>query len=159
MIKSLRLFYKEFAFTHPTPNDFKRIAEKASGIQLEWYLNDWTRTTNVIDYNIKSVTNKGAQTEVVLERVGGMGMPIDLGVLYKNGEQAVHYIPLQMMFGEKNPLAGISNWAVEEDWAWARPIYTLLIDAPLEEISQLRIDPTGLMADIDLSNNVFENTK
>jgi hypothetical protein len=159
VIKSLRLFYKEFAFTHPTPNDFKRIAEKASGIQLEWYLNDWTRTTNVIDYNIKSVTNKGAQTEVVLERVGGMGMPIDLGVLYKNGEQAVHYIPLQMMFGEKNPLAGISNWAVEEDWAWARPIYTLLIDAPLEEISQLRIDPTGLMADIDLSNNVFENTK
>ena len=159
VIKSLRLFYKEFAFTHPTPNDFKRIAEKTSGIQLEWYLNDWTRTTNVIDYNIKSVTNKGAQTKVVLERVGGMGMPIDLGVLYKNGGQAVHYIPLQMMFGEKPPLAGISNWAVEEDWAWARPIYTLLIDAPLEEISQLRIDPTGLMADIDLSNNVFENTK
>ncbi len=159
LVESLRRFYAAFAFTHPTPNDFKRIAEKVSGIQLEWYLNDWTRTTNTIDYNIKSVTAKGEQTEIVLERIGAMGMPIDVGVLYKNGEQTVHYIPLQMMFGEKPALAGVSGWTVEKDWAWARPTYTLTIDAPLEEISQLRIDPTGLMADIDLSNNVFENTQ
>lgn len=159
VITSLQIFYNKFAFKHPTPNDFKRIAEKVSGIQLEWYLNDWTRTTNTIDYSIKSVTSKGEQTEVVLERVGGMGMPIDLGVLYKDGSQAAHYIPLQMMFGEKPPLTAVSNWAVEKDWAWARPTYTLVINAPLDTISQLLIDPTGLMADIDLSNNVFENTK
>ena len=159
VITSLQIFYNKFAFKHPTPNDFKRIAEKVSGIQLEWYLNDWTRTTNTIDYSIKSVTSKGEQTEVVLERVGGMGMPIDLGVLYKDGSHAAHYIPLQMMFGEKPPLTAVSNWAVEKDWAWARPTYTLVINAPLDTISQLLIDPTGLMADIDLSNNVFENTK
>ena len=44
----------------------------------------------------------------------------------------------------------------EKDWAWARPTYTLTIDAPLSEIEQLRIDPSGFMADIDLSNNVFD---
>ena len=159
VIKSLQKFYDAFAFTHPTPNDFKRIAEKVSGIQLEWYLNDWTRTTKTIDYGIKRVTPKGAQTEVVLERIGGMGMPIDLGVLYKDGNQTAHYIPLQMMFGEKPALRNVSKWNVENDWAWARPTYTLIIDAPLEKISQLRIDPTELMADIDLSNNVFENVK
>ena len=157
VMESLQQFYQEFAFTHPTPNDFKRIAEKVSGIQLEWYLNDWTRTTNTIDYSIKKVTAKGNQTEIILERIGAIGMPIDLGVLYKSGRQTVHYIPLQMMFGEKPPLAGVSEWNVEKDWAWARPIYTLVLDVPLDKISQLRIDPTGLMADIDLSNNVFEN--
>ena len=157
VVESLQRFYQEFAFTHPTPNDFKRIAEKVSGIQLEWYLNDWTRTTNTIDYSIKKVTAKGNQTEIILERIGAIGMPIDLGVLYKSGRQTVHYIPLQMMFGEKPPLAGVSEWNVEKDWAWARPIYTLVLDVPLDKISQLRIDPTGLMADIDLSNNVFEN--
>ena len=159
VVESLQRFYKEFAFTHPTPNDFKRIAEKVSGIQLEWYLNDWTRTTNTIDYSIKKVTAIGEQTEIVLERIGAIGMPIDLGVLYKDGSRAAHYIPLQMMFGEKPPLAGVSEWNIEKDWAWARPIYTLVLDVPLDKISQLRIDPTGLMADIDLSNNVFENTK
>jgi hypothetical protein len=159
LIESLQVLFETFAFKHPTPNDFKRIAEKVSGVQLEWYLNDWTRTTNTIDYNIKRVTPKDEQTEVVLERVGAIGMPIDFGVLYKNGTQSVHYIPLQMMFGEKPALAYVSDWIVENDWAWARPTYTFLIDAPLEEISQLRIDPTGLMADIDLTNNVFENNQ
>ena len=159
VMESLQRFYQEFAFTHPTPNDFKRIAEKISGIQLEWYLNDWTRTTNTIDYSIKKVTAKGNQTEIILERIGAIGMPIDFGVLYKDGRQTVHYIPMQMMFGEKPPLAGVSEWNVEKDWAWARPVYTLVLDVPLDKISQLRIDPTGLMADIDLSNNVFENNQ
>ena len=159
VIEALRLFYREFAFKHPTPNDFKRIVEKVSGIQLEWYLNDWTRTTKTIDYAIKSVNPLGEKTEILLERVGAVGMPIDFGVFYKDGTQVIHYIPMQMMFGEKPPMTDVSNWVIEKDWAWARPTYSILLDAPIEEILQLRIDPTGLMADIDLSNNVFENTQ
>ena len=157
LLSSLQKFYQYFAFTHPTANDFKRVAEKVSGIQLEWYLNDWTRTTKTIDYAIKNVTAKGDQTVVVLERIGEMGMPIDLGVLYKSGKQVVHNIPLQMMFGEKPPLNGVENWVVEKDWAWARPTYTLVIDSPLDKINQILIDPTELMADINLDNNVFKN--
>ena len=95
----------------------------------------------------------------MLERVGAVGMPIDFGVFYKDGTQVIHYIPMQMMFGEKPPMTDVSNWVIEKDWAWARPTYSILLDAPIEEILQLRIDPTGLMADIDLSNNVFENTQ
>jgi hypothetical protein len=91
---------------------------------------------------------------VELKRIGAMGMPIDFGVLYKDGRIGLHYIPLQMMFGEK---PGCNDGCItEKDWAWARPTYTLVIDAPLNEIKQMRIDPSGLMADIDLSNNVFE---
>jgi hypothetical protein len=157
LLTSLQLFYYHFAFTHPTPNDFKRIAEKVSGIQLEWYLNDWTRTTKTIDYAIKSVAAKGEQTEVVLERIGEMGMPIDLGVLYKDGSRTMYNIPLQMMFGEKPPIDGFSDWRIEKDWAWARPTYTLIVDAPLTEIELLVIDPLELLADINLDDNVFEN--
>tara|TARA_B100000989_G_scaffold295086_1_gene275389 strand:- start:9632 stop:11434 length:1803 start_codon:yes stop_codon:yes gene_type:complete len=156
LLKTLRRFYRAFAFTHPTPNDFKRVAEKVSGIQLEWYLNDWTRTTKTIDYAIGVVEQKNGKTVVELKRLGAMGMPIDFGVLYKDGKEEVHYIPLQMMFGNK-PGCGV-GCVKEKDWAWARPTYTLTIDAPLSEIEQLRIDPTGFMADIDLSNNVFETT-
>ena len=156
LMKSLQEFYKEFAFTHPTPNDFKRIAEKVSGIQLEWYVNDWTKTTKTVDYAIKSVAEVEGKTEVVLERIGSIGMPIDLGVLYNDDSQAIHYIPLQMMFGEKQPTNGEVNWNVEKDWAWARPDYTLTLNVPLNKIKQLLIDPSGLMADIDLTNNVFE---
>ena len=37
--KTLKRYYEEFKFKHPTPNDFKRVAEKVSDLELEWYLN------------------------------------------------------------------------------------------------------------------------
>ena len=39
--KTLKRYYKEFKFKHPTPNDIKRTAEKVSGANLDWYLTDW----------------------------------------------------------------------------------------------------------------------
>src|SRR5690606_40737528 len=47
--KSLQRFYNDYKFTHPTPNDFKRSAERVTGAILDWYLLDWTQTTNTID--------------------------------------------------------------------------------------------------------------
>ena len=69
-----------FKFSHPTPNDFKRVAEKISGMQLEWYLNDWVRTTNTIDYGIKRVEEKGQKTKITLERIGNLPMPVEIYV-------------------------------------------------------------------------------
>ena len=66
LMKTLKRFYFEFKFKHPTPNDFKRTAERVSGANLDWYLTDWTQTTNTIDYGIKSVTENGEKTAVTL---------------------------------------------------------------------------------------------
>ena len=82
-------------------------------------------------------------------------MPIDLAVLSNDGGFSIHYIPLRMTRGEKKPY--VDNWVVEDDWPWANPNYDLIIDIPFEKIVQIVIDPTRYMADIDLSNNVFEN--
>jgi len=155
LVKTLQLFYKYFKFKHPNDNDFKRVAEKVSGMQLEWYLNDWVKTTKTIDYSISSVEPFGKQTKVSLKRIGGMAMPIDLAVLSNDGGFSIHYIPLRMTRGEKKPY--VDNWIVEDDWPWANPNYDLIIDIPFEKIVQIVIDPTRYMADIDLSNNVFEN--
>ena len=43
--KTLKRYYNDYKFTHPTPNDFIRTAEKVSGAHLGWYLNDFTQTT------------------------------------------------------------------------------------------------------------------
>jgi hypothetical protein len=52
----------------PNTNDIKRSAERVSGANLDWYLVDWTQTTNTIDYGIKAVTENGNQT-ISLERI------------------------------------------------------------------------------------------
>ncbi len=152
--KTLNRYYDEWKFKHPTPNDFIRIAEKVSGAELDWYLMDWTQTTNQIDYAIDSVEDSGEnETTVTLERIGNMPMPVEVSVTNVDGETSIHYIPLQMMRWEKE--AETANWEVEEDWAWAHPTYELKLDMPMDQIDSIEIDDTQMMADIDRDNNTF----
>lgn len=80
VMKTLRRYFDEFKFKHPTPNDIKRTAERVSGAELDWYLTDWTQTTNTIDYGIKEVKQQNEETTISLERIGRMPMPIEIMV-------------------------------------------------------------------------------
>ena len=155
LMKTLRRYYNEFSFKHPTPTDFIRIAEKVSGTELDWYLNDWTKTTNTIDYNIKEVTENDNKTSITLERIGRMPMPIDLYVEYTDGTAETFYIPLRMMFGEKpNPFSQLKR-TVLNDWAWSFSTYQFSIDKAKKDIKQIIIDPTEMMADVNKENNIY----
>ena len=156
LYKTLQAYYNEFKFKHPVPNDIRRIAERVSGIQLRWYLTDWTQTTNTIDYGITSVEAKENATRISLERKGLMPMPLDVLIQYKDGTQEVHYIPITLMRGEKENPYGLS-WSVKKDWSWADPNYSFSINRSQEEIELITIDPTYYMADIDRENNTYIN--
>ena len=154
--KTLRRYYQEFKFKHPTPNDIKRTAERVSGAELDWYLTDWTKTTNTIDYGIKEVKENAGQTTVVLERIGRMPMPIDVLVEYTDGTKESFYIPLRMMsFEKENPNPAVKR-TVLNDWAWAYPTFEFAVSKPKTSIKKITIDPSGLMADVKPENNSFE---
>lgn len=153
--KTLKRYYNDWKFKHPTPNDFIRIAEKVSGAELDWYLMDWTQTTKTIDYAIQEVSEENGNTNITLQRIGGIAMPVELTVTYADGSKELSYIPLQMMRFEK-PEEGDIKRTVEKRWAWAMPTYELSINKPLGEVSKIEIDESGLMADIKRDNNVWE---
>ena len=154
--KSLKIYFEEFKFKHPTPRDFIRIAERVSGILLNWYLTDWTQTTNTIDYKISGVSGLNNKTIIDLERVGMMPMPLEILISFKNGNKQIHYIPIGIMRGEKKPYTDI-EWILHNDWTWSTPNYKLIIDFPLDSIEKITIDSSNLMADIDKSNNYYLN--
>lgn len=141
---TLLKYYQDFKFTHPTPNDIKRTAEKVSGIQLEWYLNYWAGTTKVIDYAVSSIDDQ----TITLERKGTMPMPLDLLVTYEDGSSEMLNIPLKMMYGSKPTKA-----RVLDSWSWVNPSYKLTTD---KKVTEVHIDPKNLMADIDRENNVMK---
>ena len=153
---SLKIYFEEFKFKHPTPRDFIRIAERVSGILLNWYLTDWTQTTNTIDYKISGVSKLDNKTIIDLERVGMMPMPLEILISFKNGNKQIHYIPIGIMRGEKKPYADI-EWILHNDWTWSTPNYKLIIDSPIDSIEKITIDSNNLMADIDKSNNYYLN--
>jgi aminopeptidase N len=155
LLKTLKKYYADFKFKHPTPNDIKRTAERVTGANLDWYLTDWTATTNTIDYGIKEVKENAATTLVTLERIGRMPMPMDVLVEYTDGTSESFYIPLRMMsFEKENPTPAVKR-TVLNDWAWAYPTYELNIAKPKAAIKKISLDPGGLMADVKPENNSF----
>lgn len=156
LAKTIKKYYADFKFKHPTPNDIKRTAERVSGAELDWYLMDWAETTNTIDYGIKTVAENNNATTVALERIGRMPMPIDITVEYTDGTKEGFYIPLRMMsFIKENPYPNIKR-TVLNDWAWGNPNYEFTISKNKASIKKITIDPSGLMADVKKENNLYE---
>jgi len=155
LAETIKRYYASYKFTHPTPNDIKRTAEKVSGAHLDWYLTDWTLTTNTIDYGIKEMKEENGSTQITLERIGRMPMPIDIIVAYADGTQESYYIPLQMMrYKKDNPYPNLKR-TVLPDWDWGHQTYELTLNKPKEAIQVFVIDPTELMADVNKDNNAF----
>lgn len=154
--KALKRYYYEWRFKHPNANDWIRVFEKESGLELDWYLDYWINSTHTIDYAIDSVFANNDQTEVKLKKVGQMPMPMDVVVTFADGSQKIFYAPLVIMRGEKpndRPLERVTL----PDWPWTNPYYTFKIDRPIDEIKVIEIDDTGYMADVDRGNNKWEN--
>ncbi len=154
--RGMRRYYNTWKFKHPEPDDFIRIMEKESDIQLRWYLSYFINTTKTIDYSVQSVIEDGGSTFVTLARVGDFPMPVDLLVTYRDGTREMYYIPLSEMLGNKpvEDLTILRNDLVS--WPWVNPTYSLRISRAPEDILSIEIDPTERMADVRRKNNRIE---
>lgn len=152
--KTLQRYYADYKFTHPTPKDIKHVAEKITGANLDWYLTDWTQTTNTIDYGIKQVSENGNTTKVTLERIGRMPMPLDVVVTYEDGSQELFYVPQTLLRWSKPNESGIKRTDLE-GWDWAYPTYDFTINSQKSNIKSIAIDNSGLLADVNRENNIY----
>lgn len=150
----IKKYFNEWKFKHPNPTDLKRIMEKESGLELDWYWEDFVGTTKTIDYGIKEVVNVDRKTEVVLERIGQMPMPLDVVVTYKDGSSENFYIPMETMRGEKTENM-YRKTTLLADWGWTYPEYSFEIDKTTADIQRIVIDPSGRMADVNPENNSY----
>ena len=70
--------------------------EKESGIQLDWYFDEWINSTRELDYAVKAVLGRDDSTWITLRRVGEMIMPVDVAVADGAGEVSLFHIPLSV---------------------------------------------------------------
>jgi len=150
--KGMKQYYNTWKFRHPEPNDFVRVMEKVSGLELKWYLNYWVNTTKKIDYGIRNVIKKQDATFVTLERVGEFPMPIDLVISYADGSRELFYVATNETLGNKKSEDKSLPQKDLEAWPWVYPTYTLKVTHSAE-ITAIEIDPSMRMADVDRSNN------
>ena len=180
--KGMLLYFDTWKFKHPNPNDFIRIMEKVSGLELDWYKEYWIYSTHTIDYGIKSIDggkkrfdfsidDSGSRviaekkvkkkrkarkkTTITLEKIGVMPMPIDVVLTLKGGKKILYHIPLRIMRGEKKQEFMDMGFVVLEDWPWTNPTYQFTVDIKDSNIENIEIDPSERLADVFKANNEF----
>ena len=153
--KILLEYYKLWKFKHPNASDFVKVAQDVSGIQLDWYKEYWIYTTKTIDYSIDSLWGEGNVSKIRLRRIGQMPMPIDLELTFKDSTKELHYVPLNLMFGNK-PAENGEKRIVHQEWNWTNPTYVVEFDHPLNQVINVEIDPTKRMADIMSKNSILK---
>ncbi|WP_417886405.1 M1 family metallopeptidase [Zunongwangia sp.] len=87
-------YSKRWMFKHPTPEDFFRTMEDASGVDLDWFWRGWFYTTDYNDIGIESVQKyyvTDTQTEEgkdILEKYGANPDEVDGIYVVKEGDKA-----------------------------------------------------------------------
>ena len=150
--KTLKRYYEEFKFKHPTPNDFKRVAEKVSDMELEWYLNDWTRTDHKIDYGL-DISSLQSDRIITLKRKARMPMPLDVEVSFSDGTKDMYYIPTDLMHGNKK--FSSNNVYYMQAWTWASPEYDFVVQGN-KKVVKVEIDPSKRLADYNQMDNSID---
>jgi hypothetical protein len=150
-------YFNTWKFKHPNANDFIRIMEKESGLELDWFKEYLVHTTYLPDYGIKSKTasDNGKKTIITLEKMGPMPLPLDIKVTYQDDSAEYFNIPLRIMRGHKPLIIDGNDARLLPDWPWTNPTYEFELPVGSEEIKGIQIDPLRRMLDSNRDNNIL----
>jgi len=154
--KILLQYYWQWRFKHPNATDFIVVAEKVSGMKLDWYKEFWIYSTKTIDYSIDSLWEEGGVSKIRLKNLGLVPMPIDVQLTFKDSTKEAHYIPMSLMFGSKPVEDSSIKRKDYPEWKWTNSTYVIETTRKLTDLKAVEIDPSQRMADVNRKNNKFE---
>ena len=146
---AFRDYTSRWAFRHPTPYDFFRTMEDASGRRLDWFWRGWFLENARYDQAIDTVVVRAAGDTAVV------------GVAYGNRERGV--LPLRVRFTLRDAACAGSDCATTtedylypaEVWSTNAARYSRRYAFPGKKVVGVEIDPDGRVVDIDRGNNAW----
>lgn len=83
--KTMKEYINRWNGKHPIPYDFFFTFNDVVKEDLSWFWKPWFYDYGFPDLAIKSVTAKNKKTEIIIEKVGNVPVPIDLEINYADG--------------------------------------------------------------------------
>jgi hypothetical protein len=121
-------------------------------MKLDWYKQYWVNSTKTIDYAFDSLWEEKGKTKIRIRRKGMVPMPVDLKISFRDSTSEMHYVPLDLMYGQK-PAEDDTPRKIYPAWKWTSETYIVESDRRIGEIILAEIDPSQRMADIERQNN------
>jgi hypothetical protein len=137
---AFRTYVQRWAFKHPSPFDFFRTMENASGEDLNWFWKGMFLNNYKLDQGVKEVkyVNNDPKNGALLtiENNGEMAMPVSIKYQTESGKTDSLKLPVEVWHGT-------STWTVRLN--------------STEPIKSVTIDPDKAYPDINYNNNTWNN--
>tara|TARA_B110000211_G_scaffold114144_1_gene132364 strand:+ start:1 stop:954 length:954 start_codon:yes stop_codon:yes gene_type:complete len=168
---AFKTYAQRWMFKHPTPADFFRTMEDASGVDLDWFWRGWFYTTDVTDIGIKNVKKFYAeyseQEKVKFIEDSTEGLLFKEESATKANKKFFYEItfdkpgglvmPIIVEFTYKDGTKSRKTYPAQI-WRYNDTEITKVINSN-KEISNITIDPDLETADVDTSNNNWPKKK
>ncbi len=162
--KALATYFERWQYRHPHGSDFFAALKDSSGQDLDWYIDQTFRGTEVLDYAVTKVTSEEtssftgypftgqrvgelAQTttpesvqfrsEVVVERLGGIEMPVEVQVVFDDGSSV-----MEKWDGRERWKRFEYTGPQRVEWALVDPNQRLVLDVNFLNNSRMRAAAT-----------------
>lgn len=136
---AFKTYISRWAFKHPTPDDFFRTIENASGESLQWFWRGWFENTWRLDVAVRSVRyvdNDAAKGAIItIDNLEKMAMPVVLEIKTVSGKT------------ERVNFTG-EIWERNVSWSFKYP--------STEAIESVTYNPDGKLPDYNPANNVWK---
>lgn len=138
--RAFKSYIEQWAYKHPTPDDFFRAMENVAGESLSWFWRGWFQNNWRLDQAIREVKssngNTGKGVLITLENLEKMAMPVVLEIKTKSGKTDRVRLPVEI-------------WKRNASWTFLYPT--------TEELASVVIDPDRAFPDHNPDNNSWKN--
>jgi len=130
---AFKTYAERWAYKHPTPADFFRTMEDASGVDLDWFWRGWFYTTDPVDISIDEVVqyhidSKDPDKELAFDRAQNEAQPAFLG------KQINSKTITSPVIKQKPELQDFyNNWDRYEPTSYDRDQYKKMLDGLTDE--------------------------
>jgi len=137
---AFREYTKRWAFKHPTPEDFFKTMEDASGRRLDYFWREWFLENQHFDQAIDTVLTRGADSVIVVygNRARGV-LPIHARVTFDDGAKQDFDYPAEV-------------------WSTNTMQYLRVYRFPGKKVAKIELDPDHRLVDINRNNNSWPAT-
>lgn len=132
-------YIKKWAYKHPTPWDFFKIMDNASGEDLSWFWKAWFIENYRLDQSIVSVRYENDTPAdgaiIAIGNLDQMAMPVTLNYTTVSGKKETIKLPVEI-------------WNNTKLWKVRLPT--------TEKLSSATLDPNKVLPDMNFGNNTWE---
>ncbi len=137
--EAFKTYINRWKFKHPTPFDFFRTIEDASGEELGWFWKSWFYNTWKLDQAVTKVEYVGLDPAkgafITIENLEKMAMPAEIEIETESGKKEKINLPVEI-------------W--QRGGKWTFKVKTN------EKFKSVTIDPNHDLPDVNSANNVLK---